>query len=564
SLATVQGFINSHPTLPPVRTLTSRFINELAQRQSWNELLQFSPQPPQAMGARCNYYYARVMTGQAAEAWKGADEIWRNGKSLPDSCDKLFDAWRSAGKMTEQAILARAELAFAEGNTGLINYLLKQLPAHDKTLVKSLTALYSKPAEVEKFARSTGPTPFSRNISIIAFQQLARQNSDKAYAALHNVARAQRMDHEQRLQLEESVALQWMNNTVTSQQAQWRDRVVERSHHEALVERRLRMAIGSGERTGLAKWLERLPVEARDKDEWIYWRAVVLLEKGERHAGEKMLHTLMQRRGFYPMAAAQKLNLPYPLKISKATRPDAQLRQSAELARVRELMYWRMDNLALSEWRNLVSHSSPPQQEALARYAFEQNWADLSVQATITAKLWDHLEERFPLAWREEFRTQTSTKGLPVAYAMAIARQESAWNPKAQSSAGAMGLMQLMPKTATSIAKMYGLDDYTHVSQLTNPETNIKVGTTYLGHVYHLFDQNRIFAAIAYNAGPSRVNRWLDNSAGRVDAIAFIESIPFLETRNYVKNVLAYDLFYRYFMQQPLQLLTDTEWGRRY
>ena len=79
-----------------------------------------------------------------------------------------------------------------------------------------------------------------------------------------------------------------------------------------------------------------------------------------------------------------------------------------------------------------------------------------------------------------------------------------------------------------------------------------------------VFDDNRIFASAAYNAGPGRVRRWLAVSGGKLDAVGFIETIPFAETRNYVKNVLAYDAYYRYFMGQPGKLLQDTEWNRRY
>lgn len=79
-----------------------------------------------------------------------------------------------------------------------------------------------------------------------------------------------------------------------------------------------------------------------------------------------------------------------------------------------------------------------------------------------------------------------------------------------------------------------------------------------------MFCRNRIFASIAYNAGPGRVNSSLNPSAGRADTIAFIESILFSDTRGYVKNVLAYDVFYRYFLRRPTKLLTAAEWQRRY
>ncbi|SUG73866.1 lytic murein transglycosylase [Salmonella enterica subsp. enterica] len=125
------------------------------------------------------------------------------------------------------------------------------------------------------------------------------------------------------------------------------------------------------------------------------------------------------------------------------------------MARVRELMYWNLDNTARSEWANLVKSRSKSEQAQLARYAFNQHWWDLSVQATIAGKLWDHLEERFPLAYNDLFTRYTRGKDISQSYAMAIARQESAWNPKVKSPVGASGLMQIMPGTATHTVKCF-------------------------------------------------------------------------------------------------------------
>lgn len=564
SSAQIGEFIASHPTLPPARSLGSRFVNELARREDWNSLLVFSPAPPEPIAARCNYYYAKWATGEQQAAWDGAAEIWLNGKSLPASCDKLFSVWQQAGKQTPLMTLARMELALKEDNSSLVNYLTRQLPADYQTMAAALVKLQSDPASVESFARSVGPTDFTRRASIAAFTRLARQDVENARAMLPTISRLQKMSSAEKLELEEAVAWRLMGNDATPSQAAWRDEVTLRSHSAPLIERRIRMALGSGDRQGLVTWLARLPQEARDKDEWRYWRASLLLDQGKQAEGEALLRQLMLARGFYPMVAAQKLKQPYPVLVEIATKPDASLAQRPEIARVRELMYWQMDNLARTEWSYLVASRSKQEQEALARYAFEQKWADLSVQATIVAKLWDHLEERFPLAWPQEFRRATDDKGITPSYAMAIARQESAWNPKAQSPVGAAGLMQVMPRTAEHTVKRNNIPGYVNSSQLLDPRTNITIGTSYLEEVYQMFGRNRILASAAYNAGPSRVNTWLGNSAGQVDAIAFVESIPFSETRGYVKNVLAYDAFYRHFMHRPTKVLSDAEWERRY
>ena len=564
NMSDIQAFIAANPTLPPARSLPSRFVNELARRQDWQSLLVFSPQPPKPIAARCNYYYAKWATGDMQTAWNGAQELWLNGHSLPDSCNKLFGVWDQAGERGPLATLSRMRLAMQEGNTGLVNYLSKQLPIEYQTMGSALAALQDNPATLEGFARSVGPTDLTRQATLIAFSRLARNDVENARSMLPTLVRLQKMTPDQQQAMQESVAWQLMSGNITPEQAGWRDRVILAGHSTALLERRIRMSLGQGDMTGVAAWLERLPEDARQKDEWRYWRASLLIDQGRRGDGEQILRALMQERGFYPMVAAQKLGVNYVINVARAVPPDPALLQRPEIARVRELMYWNMDNLARSEWSGLVASLSQPQQEGLARYALQQQWPDMSVQATIVGKLWDHLEERFPLAWHNEFRRATDDKGISQSYAMAIARQESAWNPKAQSPVGAAGLMQLMPVTAKHTAEMFNISSYMNPSQLLDPQTNIDLGTTYLEYVYQMFGRNRILSSAAYNAGPGRVTTWLDNSAGRIDAVAFIESMPFAETRNYVKNVLAYDVFYRYFLRQPAKVLTDAEWQRRY
>nr|WP_202627341.1 murein transglycosylase [Cronobacter muytjensii] len=561
---TVQQFIQANPTLPPARSLTSRFVNELARREDWRGLLAFSPQPPGSTEAQCNYYYAKFNTGDAQGAWQGAKDLWQTGKNLPAACERLFDAWRTSGAQDPLAYLERIRLAMKEGNTRLVSSLASQLPSDYQTISGALVSLANDPNSVMTFVRSVGATDFTRQMAAVAFASVARQDVENARLMIPSLIQAQQLNDAQAQELRDIVAWRLMGNDVTAEQARWRDDAIMRSESTSLIERRVRMALGTGDRSGLNTWLARLPMEAKEKDEWRYWQADLLMERGRDDEAKTILHSLMQQRGFYPMAAAQRLGEDYPLRVDKAPTVNAALFEGAEMARVRELMYWGLDNTARSEWANLVTSRSKQEQAALARYAFDRNWWDLSVQATIAGKLWDQLEERFPLAYKDLFARYVSDKAVSQSYAMAIARQESAWNPKVRSPVGASGLMQIMPGTATHTVKMFNLPGYSSSAQLLDPETNIQIGTSYLQYVYQMFDNNRIFASAAYNAGPGRVRTWLGNSAGRIDAVAFVESIPFSETRGYVKNVLAYDAYYRYFMGDKPVLMSDAEWGRRY
>lgn len=563
---TVTNFVQANPTLPPARTLKSRFVNELARREDWRGLLAFSPDKPATTEAQCNYYYAKWNTGQPDEAWAGAKELWLSGKSQPNACDRLFGVWRSSGKQDPLAFLERIRLAMKAGNTKLVTLLAGQMPSEYQTISEAIITLANDPDSVLTFARTTGATDFTRQMAAEAFESVARNDVENARLMIPSLVQAQQLNEAQTQTLRDIVAWRLMGNDVTSEQARWRDDAIMRSGSTSLLERRVRMAIGNGDRRGLNTWLAHLPMEAKDKDEWRYWQADLLLEQGREDEAKEILHALMQQRGFYPMAAAQRLGEDYQLRIDRAEgNVDKALTQSAEMARVRELMYWGLDNTARSEWANLVTSRSKTEQAQLARYAFNQQWWDLSVQATIAGKLWDHLEERFPLAYKDLYARYTSGKAIPQSYAMAISRQESAWNPKARSPVGASGLMQIMPATASHTVKMFSIPGYSSASQLFDPETNINIGTSYLQYVFNQFGNNRIFSSAAYNAGPGRVRTWLRNSGGRLDAMAFIESIPFSETRGYVKNVLAYDAYYRYFMgENSPVILNDDEWQHRY
>jgi soluble lytic murein transglycosylase len=566
----VNQFISRYPTLPVASNLSRNFSAELARRGQWKALLQFSKEEPKAIAARCQYHYANWAIGHKKQAFDAVPALWLSGSSLPAQCDPLFNVWRQAGHQTSDLMLQRILLAAQAGkkSQGLAGYLIKQLPENQKALGEAVIQLQEKPETLEEFAKQFPPNNFTKDVVLKTFPLFSRKDFSAARAAIPALVKSQKLSGQQQLALEKNVAGRLMNNGVSQKEMVWRDEVIGKSGDVSLIERRIRLALISGNDKDLASWLAALPDEAKQKEEWRYWRAALLLkQKGKRAEGEKILHQLMDGRGFYPMVAAQKLNKPYHVRVLKADgekKADKRILNRPEMARVTELLYWQQENLARSEWIRFVGQFDKPHQEMLARYAFDKGWADLSVQATITGKLWNHLEERFPVAYPQYYEQALKDKTISTTFAMAITRQESAWNPQAQSPVGARGLMQIMPKTAKETAKMIDLKSYQNVNQLLDPETNIQIGTAYLEYVYQTFGNNRILAAAAYNAGPHRVTSWLANSGGRIDAVAFVESIPFNETRGYVKNVLSYDVFYGYFMKTNSEVLNKDELQRQY
>ncbi|MGB2247790.1 MAG: transglycosylase SLT domain-containing protein, partial [Alcanivorax sediminis] len=239
----------------------------------------------------------------------------------------------------------------------------------------------------------------------------------------------------------------------------------------------------------------------------------------------------------------------------------------AAVNRVQLLQELEEDTAAHREWLWLLWNSDREQQQALADYALKQQWYSLAVEASIQSKSWDTLAWRFPPAYRAQFEKEALENNLDPWLAMAVSRRESAFNPRARSGVGASGLMQLMPATARNVARDVGQDRPTQ-AMLFDQNVNIGLGTRYLAELLEQFNGNRLLALAAYNAGPHRVDNWLEAEDDKaVPADVWVESIPFRETRDYVQAVLTYRvLFIGLHDDQPrtAQLISDKENESRY
>ena len=154
-----------------------------------------------------------------------------------------------------------------------------------------------------------------------------------------------------------------------------------------------------------------------------------------------------------------------------------------------------------------------------------------------------------------QIRSAAREHQMDPALVKAVVAAESNFDSRAVSHAGALGLMQLMPATGRAVARKIRLP-YSGLVTLTDPESNIRLGTSYLGQMADRFDGNAVLATAAYNAGPHRVDRWLPES-GNEDARIWIENIPFNETRKYVKRVFSAQAIFHWRMTGQLRRITE-------
>jgi len=225
------------------------------------------------------------------------------------------------------------------------------------------------------------------------------------------------------------------------------------------------------------------------------------------------------------------------------------------LLRARELFMVGLDGRGRSEWDAAVSKLTEQQQDQAAVLAHRWGWHSRAIAAAALNKRYDDLDIRFPMPYAQAFDAHAKAAGIRPSWALGIARSESLFMPDIRSSAGAIGVMQLMPATGRQTAKEIGLPYKGRVT-LTDPNSNIRLGTRFLGNMQARFAEHPALATAAYNAGPHRVEAWLPDEQP-LDARIWVENIPYSETRGYVRRVLMADAIFHWRMAGETSRLSD-------
>ena len=537
------------------------------------------------------------------------EQLWLANSKLPNDA-QLWAAWYARGGRTAAKVYQKAEMLFAKNDENGLALLATELHRmtgenEDEKVaaqLQLLQTLIKTPASLAEFSARLPMT--ENNTALLKFavlqsfprylRTLPENMKDPSFAPYAQWAKNWQLTDAEMREWEIAFLNRFFDNESPLFQ-QWRDTELLNLNADNLTERRLRMAIW--QKTDLTPWLNALSDEGRQKQEWRYWFAKTIAKSDVQKTTE-IWTALSHERGFYPMLAAAKLDpqtrgkryhfeppkLPITPSMTDETWADTFNEVQPVLEEIAELRQLDRLGAAKQRWRflleNLPADQKKEKQIALSQYANQQNWFDLGVDGSIIAKAFDYIQLRLPIAYSHYYdialkpRRLTLSKRKPQAsqnatsisktFAMAISRQESAWNPQAQSSANARGLMQLLPSTAKATASHAKLP-YTDEAELFKPLNNILLGTAYLAELNAKYPNNRILIASAYNAGAHRVEKWLARANGKLEMDEFVASIPFYETRGYVQNVLTYDFYYQRLQnKEDPQTFSNEEYDRLY
>lgn len=554
----VTRFIRQHGDTPQSNRLERTYLTYLAQSQQWSQFLRFYPAKPKSTDLLCMHYQALYYTGKTREALQGAGKMWMSGQSRPDACDPLFTLWQGAGLRTQDKIWQRMTMAFEAENPNLIRHLGASLGTGLQGYGNQMVTLFEQPAKAMNptyFSNS----PYSRKLLSLGLTRYANQQPEVVLRQLDLFRSRFGLSQADIKPVERAIARRLLLDRSRSER-QWLDNMVRLLADPDITELRARLAIWEEDWRGLSGWVKMMPMAHQKEDRWRYWMARSLEVQGHQKQARDLYLETANLRGFYGFMAAQRTGAPYRMKNQTVPHvPDwrSASRRWPFLLRVQELLAMNEVAAARSEWIHNLDRNPVAQRIEFGHIALNRGWHDLAILASIRAEAWDALELRFPKPYKQTFSQVARERAVNMSLLYAISRQESALYPRAQSPVGARGLMQLMPATAKETAGKIGVP-YRSEQQLFDPAMNIRLGSAYLKRLLDVYDGNRILAAAAYNAGPGRVKRWREQSADKPMDV-WVESIPYRETRNYVQNVLSFDLIYQHKFQQPLRFMSDRE-----
>lgn len=548
----VEHFLSNHPDSFLTNRLRVNWLNTLAQKNQWAMFTRFYDPKVAGTELQCHALYARLQQGDQSALGEVAP-LWTVAQSQPKQCDPLFDKWIKANGLSQDIVWERFSKSVQAGNLSLAKYVARRLAPSYNRVADLWLDVYQNPHHISQHRRFQDKSPQMQDVILSGLTRYARHEPVKALKDWQHYDAKQKFSDAQRGKMQEQLAIQLVRNNERDAADQLMEGVAQ-INDTFVAELLLREALRAQDWPIVYRYVNQLSPQDRETEQWRYWRARAIEElqvKTSEFSSPKTIYTqLAKERSYYGFLAADRLGLPYQLNdipIAPAADIVAAVTSHPAMIRVRELLAMNDELNATREWYFMSSTFAQDEEHlATAQLVYDLAWYPKTIISLANVKAWDDLRLRFPLAYNTEFISAAKNNQVSPLLLLAIARQESAFAVNARSPVGAMGLMQLMPATAQQTARKAGIKY--EQKDLYQPSTNILLGSAYITELLGRFDNNRILAAAAYNAGPGRVNQWLARSEKQLPYDVWVDVIPFKETRKYVQNVLAYSVIYGYRM----------------
>lgn len=542
SAGEIATFLKKHENSPLDWPLRKTWLKFLAGKNKGRLFLEFYKKTSNTV-LNCHKLNFSLRSGlPASVVLPQVTKLWLVGKSLDKVCDPIIKQWQNAGYQTNDIVLQRISLAADGGKHTLIPYLTGLLPKDKQYLGRLWHQARRDPATVVRQHKFVNKSITESEIYSYGIKRLVWRDPNKALSSYKKAQQSFDFSTAQNQQITEKFAIA-LSSKNHPKAREWLEKLDPVNINSNIMQWQLTEVLKQQDWHLVLKELAKMPASYKSELQWRYWYARALIATNELERGQDVMSELASKRHYYGFLAASYLETPVslqdnPLAITAKEKNTVLLHPAAK--RAFEFYYLGRYIEARREWRYWLTQLNSREKLVAAKLANENGWFDRAIFTLAEVGYLDDVELRFPKAFDKKINQHAQNQEINPAWAFAIARRESSFMTDARSSVGAKGLMQLMPKTAKQLKRGSISRKY-----LYNAENNIKLGTKYLRNLLDKSKGNQIIATASYNAGPYRVKRWLKNSKA-MPADIWIETIPFKETRNYVKSVLAYQEIYQH------------------
>ncbi len=552
----MSAFLSSHEDWAFTAGLRTTWLRTLGQQKKWSELLQHGP-GSNDIRVRCYLSRARIASGQHEGLLNEVQSLWAAGQSQPDECDPAFEWLKQQHGITQGLAWMRIRLAVEARNARMIRYLSRFLPADQRKW-----ADYWYQQEREGYRRldraaKWPDSPHARDIVRYGLAHLARTDADRAASFYARLSAQFTFSEDDRSFLLRELAI-W-SAVERSPHSNQRVQAVPKEHRDGqLLEWWARYGLTTKDWASVVLAVAEMPGELKSDGRWRYWDARARLHLGDPDFANSRLSELSVEASYYGFLAADFLQRPYAIcPQAPSVTADAlqEFRLQSGLGRALELRQAGLPSWARREWNMLTNRLEVDGLRLAAALAVDEGWHEMAIFALGNSGDQRWYEWRFPVHHRALVEQMVTGNTMDTSWVLGLIRSESAMAEDAISSAGARGLMQVMPDTAKRLARKHGLH-YGGKQQLLQAQPNIRFGTLYLQTLLDQFEENPVLATGAYNAGPKPVKRWL-TQLPLDDTAVWIETLSYFETRDYIPRVLAFATIYDWRLQLPVRRISS-------
>ncbi|MET0534551.1 MAG: transglycosylase SLT domain-containing protein [Steroidobacter sp.] len=535
-------FVTQYGREPVGRDLRNAWLTSLAMRLQWQKLLDHYNDEWAGDSLRCQSFTARIALGKTEGLTADVARQWLTPSSLPD-CEPAFTWLRNEKALTPELIEQRTRRALDNNNAAFAKQIAVQLPPERSAPLLRWAALIETPQKQIDVLIASPAVEIEPKMQLAGWMRLARLDRDGALRRYESFVRARGLTEETAspYALSLALALSWDRRP---ESLTYFKQVLAKDFDDASREWYARAALLAGDWKLAGNIIASMPDQQRTLARWRYWTARAAEKNGDPKLARQLYESILLDDNFYSIMSAARLDqpvAPHPEKLVLDQTQVARMEEMPSMVRARELLMSDMRGPAGSEWNFGFEQLTPEARTQAIHMAARWGWYEQAIATASLQRVFNDYELLYPQPYDAEVLSAAKLTGLSPQLIYSVMRQESLYRRDATSSAGARGLLQMLPETARRTASKWNRTRPS-ADDLFNPVVNVPLGAANLRSLADRFGGQTLVALAGYNAGPNAAARWMPTES--LDPDVWVENIPYNETRTYVQRILWHNVVF--------------------